>query len=143
MESLCNQYQTQQTQNICITVVQRWPNVFDFGPTLYKCYTNVLCLLGEKTSHNARTISMIIMTASLLQLQWHAIYSKLCSLSFNNTKYYDYYRSVETKRQALRSTHPKHGKHNSTSIPSFHRILIFSRKRRTPDLHTRPAETLA
>ena len=22
------------------------PNVFDVGPTLYKCYTNVLCLLG-------------------------------------------------------------------------------------------------
>ena len=22
------------------------PNVFDFVPTLYKCYTNVLCLLG-------------------------------------------------------------------------------------------------
>ena len=30
----------------CITVVQRLPNVFVVGPTLYKCYTNVLCLLG-------------------------------------------------------------------------------------------------
>ena len=37
---------TRQTQNICITLVQRRPNVFDVGPTLYKCYTNVLCLLG-------------------------------------------------------------------------------------------------
>ena len=37
---------TQQTQNISITFVQRRPNVFDAGPTLYKCYTNVLCLLG-------------------------------------------------------------------------------------------------
>ena len=37
---------SQQTQNICITFVQRRPNVFDVGPTLYKCYTNVLCLLG-------------------------------------------------------------------------------------------------
>ena len=36
----------QQTQNICITFVQRRPNVFDVGPTLYKCYTNVLRLLG-------------------------------------------------------------------------------------------------
>ena len=35
----------QQTQNICITCVQRRPNVFDVGPTLYTCYTNVLCLL--------------------------------------------------------------------------------------------------
>ena len=37
---------SEQAQNICITFVQRWPNVFDVGPTLYKCYANVLCLLG-------------------------------------------------------------------------------------------------
>ena len=37
-----------QTQNICITFVQRLPNVFDVGPTLHKCYTNVLRLLGNK-----------------------------------------------------------------------------------------------
>ena len=36
----------QQTQNICITFEQRRPNVFDVGQTLYKCYTNALCLLG-------------------------------------------------------------------------------------------------
>ena len=36
----------QQTQNICITFVQRRPNVFNAGPTLYKCHTNVLCLMG-------------------------------------------------------------------------------------------------
>ena len=29
-----------------MTIVQRRPNVFDVGPTLYKCYANVLCLLG-------------------------------------------------------------------------------------------------
>ena len=34
---------TQETQNICITFVQC---VEDVGPALYKCYTNVLCLLG-------------------------------------------------------------------------------------------------
>ena len=34
--------------NICrpITVVQCRPNVFDVGPTLYKCFTDGLCLLG-------------------------------------------------------------------------------------------------
>ena len=37
----------QQTQNICITFIQLRPNVFDAGPTLYECYTNILCLLGE------------------------------------------------------------------------------------------------
>ena len=39
-------YPIQQTQNICITFVQCWTNVEDVGLTLYKCYTNVLCLLG-------------------------------------------------------------------------------------------------
>ena len=41
----------QQTQNICITIVQCWTNVGDAGPTLYKCYTNVLCLLGNPYFH--------------------------------------------------------------------------------------------
>ena len=36
----------QQTQNMCITFVQGRPNVFDIGPTLYKCHTNVLCTYG-------------------------------------------------------------------------------------------------
>ena len=44
---LCVHCPTQQTHNICITFLQRRPNVFDVGPTLYKCYTNVLCLLGR------------------------------------------------------------------------------------------------
>ena len=30
-----------------MTFVQCWPNVKDVEPTLYKCYTNVLCLLDE------------------------------------------------------------------------------------------------
>ena len=30
----------------CITFIQRRPNVEDVVPTLYKCYTNVLCLMG-------------------------------------------------------------------------------------------------
>ena len=36
-----------QTQDICITFVQCWTNVEDVGPTLYKCYTNVLYLRGN------------------------------------------------------------------------------------------------
>ena len=42
---------SQQTPNICITFVQRRPNVFDVGPTLYKCNKNVLCLLGYLCKH--------------------------------------------------------------------------------------------
>ena len=42
---------SQQTQNVCITfiqniVIQCWNNVEDIGQMLYKCYTNVVCLLG-------------------------------------------------------------------------------------------------
>ena len=37
---------TQQTQNICITFVQRRPKVFDVEPTLYKCYAKIVCLLS-------------------------------------------------------------------------------------------------
>ena len=36
-----------QTLDICITFVQCWTNVEDVGPTLYKCYANVLCLRGN------------------------------------------------------------------------------------------------
>ena len=39
-------YISRQAQNIFITFVQRRPNVFDAGPTLYKCYKNDLCFLG-------------------------------------------------------------------------------------------------
>ena len=35
------------TQSICITIIQCWTDVEDVGPTLYKCYTNILSLLGS------------------------------------------------------------------------------------------------
>ena len=47
---------SQQTQNFCKTFVQRWPNVFDVGPTLYKCYTNVcVCWVGDNNNFNPCT----------------------------------------------------------------------------------------
>ena len=36
----------QQKKHICIPFVQCWTSIEDFGPTLYKCYTHVLCFLG-------------------------------------------------------------------------------------------------
>ena len=36
----------QQTQNICITFIQRRPNGEDVGPTLYKCYTECFVFVG-------------------------------------------------------------------------------------------------
>ena len=47
--------QSQQTQNICITSLQCWTNVEDVGSSLYKCYTNVLCLLGKALISNVFT----------------------------------------------------------------------------------------
>ena len=47
----------QQTQNNCITFIQRRTNVFDVGPTLYKGYTNVLCMLG---GHNLQLEALFI-----------------------------------------------------------------------------------
>ena len=38
---------THYKQIICITFIQYWTNVDDVGPTLYECYANVLCLLGN------------------------------------------------------------------------------------------------
>ena len=46
----------QQTQNICITFAQCWTNVEDVGPTLYKYYTNVLCLLGRVLRNHLQTV---------------------------------------------------------------------------------------
>ena len=43
--SLLAMVTSEQTQNICITVFQRRPNVFAVEQTLYKCYTNILHLL--------------------------------------------------------------------------------------------------
>ena len=33
---------------VLLLFVQCWTNVEGVGPTLYKCYTNVLCLLGDQ-----------------------------------------------------------------------------------------------
>ena len=65
----------QQTQNICITYVQRRPNICDVGPTLCKCYTDVLCLLGRLIGMNSN-VEMLQRTASLsiglTVVQWRA-----------------------------------------------------------------------
>ena len=46
----------QQTQNICMPFIQCWTNVEDVGPTLYKCYANIVYwgggALGEFNAFN-------------------------------------------------------------------------------------------
>ena len=70
----------QYTRNICITFVQCWTNVEDVGPTLYKCYTNVLCLLGSPFSSNGGW------TTSLRQF-WRSMWNKPDEC-INNVYYY-------------------------------------------------------
>ena len=48
---------SQQTQNIFTTFIQRRPNVFAVGPTLYKCYTTILCSLGSQPAFKPWWIS--------------------------------------------------------------------------------------
>ena len=33
--------------NMCISFVQSWTKVEYVGPTLYKCYVSLLCLVGK------------------------------------------------------------------------------------------------
>ena len=57
---------SQQTQNICMTFVQCWTNIFNVGSTLCKCHTNVLlryCIwwwLNNSLSYSARCHYMAV-----------------------------------------------------------------------------------
>ena len=44
-QNICITFVQRRPNGICTTFVQRRPNDFDAGPTLHKCYTHVLCLL--------------------------------------------------------------------------------------------------
>ena len=63
---LCWPYSTQQTQNICMTFEQCWTSVEDVGPTLYKCYTNGLCLLGMNKCAVLRILTKTIRRRKLM-----------------------------------------------------------------------------
>ena len=45
-ETICAQSPVNTKHLYNINFIQRRPNVFDVGSTLYKCYTNALCFLG-------------------------------------------------------------------------------------------------
>ena len=57
----------QQTQNICVTCLQCWPNDLDVGPILYTCYKNVLLLLGCGL---IKTIRKAFYFTHLVAVQW-------------------------------------------------------------------------
>ena len=62
-------YVSRQTQNMCITFVQRRPKVFDVGPKLYKCYANVLCLLGWQ-KRELSTLPLSTAAIHILRIPW-------------------------------------------------------------------------
>ena len=57
---------TKQTQNNCIIFIQRRPNVFDVGSTLYKFYTNLFLFAGKLPS---KAITAYFSSIHLLPLQ--------------------------------------------------------------------------
>ena len=57
------QKHTWQTQSICITFIQRRPNVEGVGPILHKYYTNVLCLLRRKWISSSTIFKLHIFTS--------------------------------------------------------------------------------
>ena len=74
---------SQQTQNICITFIQRRPKVSDAGPTLYKCYTNILYLWGlfvfaEQYGHRLRRCTSIEPS----HVQWHGLLFQATSINY-------------------------------------------------------------
>ena len=62
---------SQQTQNICITFIQRRPNIFDVGSTLYKCYTNVYWV--ERSPANTRRWTSAGLMLSQRRRRWDSI----------------------------------------------------------------------
>ena len=60
----------QQAQHICITFVQCLTNIKNVGPTFYKCYTTVLCLLGNLVNWPTRRSSRVEMKLGQHRKRW-------------------------------------------------------------------------
>ena len=79
---------SQQTQSICITIVQCWANVEDVGPTLYKCYANGSKTLGRRCKN---VIQMVCVCWASSRLRYFAI-SQVCY--FTETKSQNVYKCI-------------------------------------------------
>ena len=64
-----------------MTFIQCWTNDFDVGPTLYKCHTNVLCLLGWTPLYSATTTIEVVRHPDKL-----SIHFKICTITFRALK---------------------------------------------------------
>ena len=61
-----------RTQNNCTAFIQRRPNVFDVGPTLYKYYTNVLSVFVGIRAHTKQLYNIYTTSAQRLR-RWSNI----------------------------------------------------------------------
>ena len=76
--------------------IQCWTNVEDVGPTLYKCYTNVLCLLGR------RTFSQTLYISAMLAQCWASVAD--VGLTLNSVKWVSRWSSIQSSNQVTSST---------------------------------------
>ena len=76
---------TQQAQNICVTCIQRRPNVFDVGPALYKCYTNVFCLL-DRACHWWHNTGLDTFVGAYIHSQQCCIWMASCTSGLTHIK---------------------------------------------------------
>ena len=81
---------TQQTQNIYAML----NNVKVVGPILYKCYTNVLCLLG-------RLVLFCVMTTQSCVIQARLYAAMFCDIGVLNTPYTEHCVGCPQQTQIL------------------------------------------
>ena len=84
---------SQRTQSISITFIQRWPKVFDACPTLFKYYTNALCLLGWTVIYLGITRGLPVST----QMSWKT--------KIKNKKLLTKHKQIKQKRKNVYSQH--------------------------------------
>ena len=70
---------TQHAQKSSITFIQRWPNVEDSGPMLYKCYANGLRLLHGR---RIQVLSLAIQYADVFAM-WCSTASTGCVIDLS------------------------------------------------------------
>ena len=86
-------------QDICMTFIQCWPNVEDVGPTLYKCYTNVLCCMVDGLLY------CVTCTTSSVRSKWlrknisqHSsmLFKKITSVSLSSIDVWERYKCFKS-----------------------------------------------
>ena len=89
-----------------MTFVQCWTNVEDGGPALYKCYTNVLCLLGCNVMQQN---TCACLTSNIIYYNLMLNYANTLNIWSTLPVFYNFTFSKST-------THSKDANYNKTNI---------------------------